>query len=88
VISISGVLPINERIEGGLSGKVDLAGVALLIKDWRIDQRRAGDHRYATLRVGIVKRATTWPSGVSKWNPPPGAPTFSRRYAAPISALP
>ena len=61
MISISGVLPINERIAGGLSGKIDLAVVALVIEDWRIDQRRAGDHSYATPRFGIVKRATTWP---------------------------
>jgi hypothetical protein len=60
---MSGVLPINERIAGGLSGKVDLAGVALVIEDWRIDQRRAGDHSYATPRFGIVKQATTSPRG-------------------------
>jgi hypothetical protein len=52
-------LPINERIAGGLFGEVDLAGVALLIADWRIGQRRAGDQSYATPRFEIVKRATT-----------------------------
>jgi len=89
VISTSGVLPINERIAGALSGKVDLAGVALVIEDWRIDRRRAGDHSYATRRFRIVKGATTCPGYLIKSNPLRGGMTTLRAWSRrAISARP